>query len=159
MTDTERRIVAAQGYVELKLYAEAREELHALPPDARDRAEVVELQMLCLMGDARWEAALEQARRLCAMEPEEPGGFIHAAYCLHELGRTAEAAEFLTGGPVTLRTKPVFYYNLGCYHARLGNQEEALRLLDRCFEMDGRFRRMASEDPDLNALRAVLDKH
>jgi hypothetical protein len=29
--------------------------------------------------------------RLCELEPEEPGGFIHAAFCLHELGRTNEA--------------------------------------------------------------------
>ncbi len=157
MTDTERKIVAAQGYVELKLYAEAREELSTLPPDAMNRAEVVELRMLCLMGAEDWEGALGQARRLCAMEREEPGGFIHAAYCLHELGRTIEALDLLSNGPPALRTKAVYYYNLGCYHARLGHRDQALSHLEKCFEMDVRFRRMAREDPDLNTLKAVLE--
>lgn len=158
MTEIERKIVAAQGYVELKLYAEAREELNTLPSEALDRTEVVELQMLCLMEGELWEDALEQARRLCVMEPTEPGGFIHAAFCLHELGRTEEAVSQLEEGPAALRTKPVFFYNLGCYHACLGNRDGALRLLDRCFEMDRRFKRMAREDPDLSSLKAALEQ-
>lgn len=160
MTDIERKIVAAQGYVELTLYAEAREELRSLPSEALERAEVVELRLLCLMmGEGSWEEALPLSKRLCEMEPDEPGGFIHAAYCLHELGRTAEAVDLLAKGPPALRTKPVYYYNLGCYQTRLGHHDEALQLLERCFAMDSRFRRMAREDPDLEALRAVLEKH
>tara|TARA_R110002049_G_scaffold170425_1_gene337043 strand:+ start:2081 stop:2563 length:483 start_codon:yes stop_codon:yes gene_type:complete len=160
MTDTERKIVAAQGYVELQLYAEAREELRGLPSEALDRAEVVELRLLCLMmGEGCWAEALPLSKQLCEMEPDEPGGFIHAAYCLHELGRTIEAVEMLAKGPPALRTKPVYYYNLGCYHASLGNHDEALRFLEQSFEMDGRFRRMAREDPDLKSLWAALEKH
>lgn len=156
MTDLERRIIAAQGYVELGLYAEAQGELSLLPPDASVRPDVTELVILCRMGEHHWDQALGLARKLCMDEPTEPGGFIHAAYCLHELGRTEEALDLLTKGPDTLRAKPVYYYNLGCYHARLGHIDEALKLLEQSFEMDGALRSHARKDPDLAELRSAL---
>lgn len=156
MTDLERRILAAQGYVELGLHDAARQELAVLPEEARARVDVVEILLLCLMAERRWEEALAMTAVLREQEPDEPGGFIHAAYCLHELGRTAEAVELLRAGPAALRSKPVYYYNLGCYHARLGDVERALKLLRQSFEMDGSLRSVARKDPDLDQLRSQL---
>lgn len=156
MTDTERRIAAAQGYIVLGLHAEARQEMAALPADARDRADVIELQVLCSMGEADWASALENARRLCALEKDEPGGFIHAAYCLHELGRTDEALATLKSGPPSLRKKAVYFYNLGCYSARLGLKDEALAMLEQAFAKEPGLRKAARKDPDLAALREQL---
>lgn len=157
MTDSERRIIAAQGYVELGLYEEARAELVALPTDMHDRVDVVEITLLCLMGRHQWAEALTLATRLCLDEPAEPGGFIHAAFCLHEMGRTEEAVDMLSRGPVSLRTKPVYYYNMGCYHARLGHFDKAIVYLERAFEMDGDLRQHAKKDKDLDSLRAQLE--
>lgn len=159
MNELERRILAAQGYVELGLHEEAREELSHLPPFASTRVDVIELNVLCYMGDQRWAEALALTQRLCSLEPGEPGGFIHAAYCLHELGRTAEALDLLARGPAALKTKPVYYYNLGCYLACLGEDEKALNLLKQSFEMDGSLRSHARKDPDLDRLRPQLEKH
>ncbi len=157
MTDAERRIVAAQGYVELGLFEEARAELDVLPAELHDRVDVIEISLLCLMGRHLWAQALALATRLCQQEPAEPGGYIHAAFCLHELGNTAEAVDMLSRGPVSLRTKPVYYYNMGCYHARLGHFEKAIVYLERAFEMDGELRLHAKKDPDLDTLRAQLE--
>ncbi|TDU66554.1 hypothetical protein EI77_03649 [Prosthecobacter fusiformis] len=158
MNELERRILAAQGYVELGLHEEAREELARLPAAAAERVDVIELAVLCHMGDQRWAEALVLTQKLCLLEPDEPGGFIHAAYCLHELGHTTEALDLLARGPASLRTKPVYYYNLGCYLACLGQDEKALRLLKQSFEMDGSLRSHARKDPDLNRLRSSLEK-
>lgn len=159
MNELERRILAAQGYVELGLHEEARLELSHLPPFASERVDVIELSVLCHMGDQHWAEALALTQKLCSLEPGEPGGFIHAAYCLHELGRTAEALDLLARGPAALRTKPVYYYNLGCYWACLGEDEKALNLLKQSFEMDGSLRSHARKDPDLDRLRPQLEKH
>lgn len=156
MNETERRILAAQGYVELGLHEEAKEELSHLPALAAERVDVIELTVLCHMGDRRWAEALVLTQKLCVLEPEEPGGFIHAAYCLHELGQTTAALDLLARGPATLRTKPVYYYNLGCYLACLGQDEKALNLLKQSFEMDGSLRSHARKDPDLDRLRPKL---
>lgn len=158
MNEWDRRITAAQGYVELGLHEEARAELSRLPPSLRERADVLEISVLCLMHDHGWAEALVAAQKLCALEPDEPGGYIHTAFCLHELGRTTEALDVLARGPATLRTKPVYYYNLGCYLARLGQEEKALQLLKQSFEMDGDLRRDARHDPDLLSLRQQLEK-
>lgn len=158
MNDTERRILAAQGYVELDLHAEARQELSRLPSAAAGRPDVIELTVLCHMGEQNWPVALALAQRLCTLEPEEPGGFIHSAYCLHELGRTEEALDILSRGPSSLRSKAVYYYNLGCYLACLGQDSQALPLLKQSFEMDGSLRSHARKDRDLDRLRPLLEK-
>jgi tetratricopeptide (TPR) repeat protein len=158
MTELERRILAAQGYVELGLYSEAREELSQLPPESADRTDVIELLVLCFMSEKRWAEGLALTQKLRELEPKEPGGFIHAAYCLHELGQTHEALDLLARGPAVLRTKPVYYYNVGCYLACLGQDEKALQLLEQSFEMDGSLRSHARKDPDLDGLRQKLEK-
>lgn len=158
MTDIERRIIAAQGYVELGLYADAREELSVLPESFSNRTDVLEITVLCLMGEHRWEEALESARRLCTAEPEEPGGFIHAAYCLHEMGRTREAVDVLVLGPASLQAKAVFFYNMGCYRARLGEVDAAVEMLHKAFIKDESLRKAARRDPDLDALRPKLER-
>jgi predicted Zn-dependent protease len=157
MTEVERRIIAAQGYVELGLFEEARREMSPLPEALHDRVDVIEITLLCLMGRHSWTEALALATKLCQQEPAEPGGFIHAAFCLHELGKTAEAVDILSRGPASLRTKPVYYYNMGCYHARLSRFDQSLAYLKRAFEMDGDLRQHAKKDRDLDALRARLE--
>lgn len=157
MNEWDRRITAAQGYVELGLHEEARAELSHLPTSLQGRSDVLEISVLCLMNGHRWAEALATAQKLCALEPDQPGGYIHLAFCLHELGRTEEALDVLSRGPTTLRTKPVYYYNLGCYLARLGQEEQALKLLKQSFEMDGDLRRDARHDPDLLSLRQKLE--
>ncbi|MDI1314474.1 hypothetical protein [Prosthecobacter sp.] len=159
MTEAERRIIAAQGYVELGLFDEARVELSPLPAEMHNRVDVIEITLLCLMSGHRWAEALALALRLCSEEPMEPGGFIHAAFCLHELGRTLEAVDMLSRGPATLRAKPVYYYNMGCYHACLGHVDKSLTYLQRAFEMDGELRQHAKKDRDLDGLRAQLESH
>lgn len=157
MTDNERRIIAAQGYVELGLHEEAFAELNRLPAIMHARCDVMEINVLCHMGERRWSHALEWARALCQLDPEEPGGFIHAAYCLHEMGRTREAVDVLMHGPASLQSKAVFFYNLGCYHARLGEIDAALDMLRKAFLKDGSLRKAAKRDPDLGALRQKLE--
>lgn len=157
MTETERTIAAAQGYVELGLFDEARAEMQRLTAAEMERADVVELSLLCLMGERRWAEALELGRKLCQLEPDEPGGFIHAAYCLHELGRTREALDMLMKGPPALHSKAVYFYNLGCYRARLGEVDAAVRMLQKAFEKDASLRRAAKKDPDLDGVRSALE--
>ncbi len=156
MTELDRKILTAQGYMELGLFEDARAELVGLPKEAWERTDVLETWVLCQMGEQRWEEALEMSRRLCEMQPKEPSGFIHAAFCLHELGRTEEAMVLLQSGPRSLRTKSVYYYNLGCYCAKLGRVDEAKQLLEKSFEIDNGLRRVAKKDPDLAELRSQL---
>lgn len=153
MEPHERSVMAAQGFLELGMFGEVWREIGSLPAEMLGRADVLEVCALTYMGERRWGEALEMARRLREIRPRDPGGFIHEAYCLHELGRTREALDTLLRGPVSLHDKPVYYYNAACYRAQLGETEDALRLLGRAFQMDRELRKTARSDPDLAPLR------
>jgi tetratricopeptide (TPR) repeat protein len=152
----ERIIRAAEGYLELRMFSEVWRELHALPAEHLGSKEVLIIFLHSLMGERRWEDALTVARRLRSERPEEPDGVIHEAYCLHELGNTREALELLLNGPASLRERPVFFYNAGCYHAQLGEVNEAIEMLQKSFAMDESLKKSAKQDSDLAGLKELL---
>lgn len=127
-------------------------ELDRLPITAQLRADVLEMRILALMKASRWRDAIAACEKLCAVEPDSPVGFIHAAFCLHELGRTMEAKEVLLEGPAALIKDPIYHYNLACYECVLGNIDTARAYLDTSVSMDGKLRDFARTDPDLKPL-------
>lgn len=156
MDENDRSILVAQGYLELGMFRAAARELDSLPPERWDHSDALEVRALSLMGEQCWEQALGVAERLREVAPDQPGGFIHAAYCLHEMGCTQDALELLLRGPASLRKKSVFYYNVGCYQARLGQLDAAMETLQKSFEMESALRKSARRDPDLQALKSKL---
>jgi Flp pilus assembly protein TadD len=103
-----------------------------------------------------WARALVVSRKLCRVAPHCCAGYLHAGFCLHELGKTAEAKKLLLQGPAGLRKEPIYYYNMGCYEALLGNMKDAQEHLERSFEMDASFREIAKRDPDLKSVYELL---
>jgi predicted Zn-dependent protease len=152
----ERIIRAAEGYLELRMFSEVWRELHALPAEHLGSKEVLTIFLHSLMGERRWEDALTVARRIRSERPEEPEGVIHEAYCLHELGNTREALDLLLNGPASLRERPVFFYNAGCYYAQLGEANEAIEMLQKSFAMDESLKKSAKQDSDLAGLKELL---
>ncbi len=149
----ERTLLAAQGYSELGMFDDAIAELDSLPEETTQISTVIELRTVILMQAKRWKPALATSRQLCRAEPEKSSGFIHAAFCLHELGRTAEARDVLLAGPDVLHAEPTFHYNLACYECALGHLDLARMHLEKSIELDKKMRDFAKSDPDLAALR------
>jgi tetratricopeptide (TPR) repeat protein len=154
----ERSLLAAQGYIELEMPDEALRELDALSPEDRDREDSLQMRLFVFMRTKRWDEALAVCARLRRLFPECATGYIHGAFCLHEMNRTLEAKQLLLTGPTSLLREPTYHYNLGCYDAVLGNLEEAIRHLEASFEMDKKFREIAKHDPDLKPVQGLLGK-
>ncbi len=148
----ERSLVAAQGYVELEMTDDALAELDTLPAEVQQKQEVLQTRLFVLMRGRRWAGALEVSERLYEIFPDQTTGYIHGAFCLHELDRTREAKELLLRGPASLLREATYYYNMGCYDAVLGNIEDAQHALEISFRMDDKFREIAKLDPDLSAV-------
>jgi predicted Zn-dependent protease len=153
MSESDPIILAAQGYFELEMHKEAIAELDKLPLTEQIRPEVLEMRVLILMKHHHWREALDASEKLCAIAPDAPIGFIHAAFCLHEMGKTQQAKELLLEGPASLATDPTYHYNLACYECALGNIETARAYLAASFSMDKHLREFAQTDPDLQPLR------
>lgn len=148
----ERTLMAAQGYIELEMPVEALHELDSLSEKDQEREEVFQLRLFVLMRGRLWEPALGVCMRLREVHPDCLTGYIHGAFCLHELGRTAEAKALLLTGPPSLSKEATYHYNLGCYDAVLGNRDEAHEHLKTSFAMDKKFREIAKYDPDLKSV-------
>ena len=152
----EWHVQAACGYAELGMSRESLAELDAISARFQNRPEVLQLRLHHLMREKKWSLALRVSRKLCRFAPDAGAGFLHAGFCLHQLGKTAEAKKLLTTGPVALLKEPIYYYNMGCYEALLGNVRNAHENLQISFKMDSSFRDLAKRDPDLKALHAVI---
>jgi predicted Zn-dependent protease len=148
-----RTLLSAQGYSELSMFDEALQELGTLPSDAQQDPLVIEMRLTVLMQAKRWKAALATGKELTRIAPDKTMGYIHSAFCLHELGKTEEARQILLNGPALLHDEPVFHYNLACYECMLGNLDCARSHLERSVQLDKKFRDYAKSDPDLQALR------
>lgn len=153
---TDKTLLAAQGYFELGMMDEALEELDTLPASLQEGTAVLQMRLFIHMRAKRWQQALDISRTFCRVQPEETLGFIHAAFCLHELRRTVEAKEFLLAGPAALLNEATYHYNLGCYDAALGNIEEAQAHLRKAFQLDDKFRVYARTDPDLKPVWGLI---
>ena len=149
-------LLAAQGYLELEMYDDALEELALARKEPANQLEATLLTLEIQMRRKAWPEALENARLLCTLDPHEPQFTIHHAYVLRELNRVEEAMKVLLAGPESLNELGTFHYNLGCYHALLGNRIDALDFLDMGFELDPSLREFAETDPDLESIRDEL---
>jgi len=154
--DYDWRLRAAAGYAELGMDRESMAELNAIEKPAQERPEVLQLRLHHLMRRKRWSSALRVSRKLCRVAPHCTAGFLHAGFCLHELGKTLQAKKLLLKGPVTLLREPIYYYNMGCYDALLGNPKSAKIHLLTSFQMDPSFRAIAKKDPDLESVKGLI---
>ena len=94
----QRLFVAAQGYSELGLPELALAELDLLPDEVRQSPVGVESRLSVMMQAKRWKTALGLGRELCQIAPDKTAGYIHAAFCLHELGQSRAALDLLASG-------------------------------------------------------------
>ena len=152
----EWQLQAACGYAELGMTRESLAELDAIDKRYQTRPEVLQLRLHHLMKKKKWALALRVSQKLCRVAPDAGAGFLHAGFCLHQLGKTAEAKQLLITGPVALLKEPIYYYNMGCYDALLGNVRDAQIHLQTSFQMDASFREIAKRDPDLKSVQALI---
>lgn len=146
------QFVAASGYFELGMWADAWKCIDEMSDDERMHPRTLRLKAQLHIAAEAFSEGLAVCRQLCDVAPDDPAGYIHGAYCLHEIGETEEARELLLNGPETLREEPIFFYNLGCYEARLGETDSACAWLLRSFQMNSALRQHARRDPDLEEI-------
>ncbi len=137
------------GYLELGMAGEALSELNAMTSVKKKTERHSELLLATQMMLKDWSNATFTAERLCNMNEKECGYFIHAAFCLHEIGDTEGAMNRLLSGPRGLLKEPLYHYNLACYYAMLGQVIPAESALVKAFELDSKLRKVAEKDDDL----------
>jgi tetratricopeptide (TPR) repeat protein len=144
------------GYLELKMYLDANDELENLPAKVKVHPAILHARLELLVEMERWEDGTALGKSLCGLWPDEHEFWFKTAYCLHELKRTAEARETLLAAPSPIRNTALYCYNLACYEAQLGNLGNAKLLLRQSFDTEPAYRDGALDDPDLEPLWSSL---
>ena len=143
---------AARGYLMLKMPKDALTELQHLPVAERESLDSLDLYLAAQMMDEDWNTAADTGLRLCKSKPRKGHYFLHAAFCLHEIGDTNQAKQTLLSGPKELLDAPLFHYNMACYLAALENFQQAQHYLAKAIQLDASLRETASTDPDLKCI-------
>ena len=152
----EWQLQAACGYAELGMTRESLAELDAISARFQNRPEVLQLRLHHLMRKKQWTLALRVSQKLCRVAPMRGPGFFMPGFACISSAKRRRPKHLLITGPVALLKEPIYYYNMGCYEALLGNVHDAQANLQISFKMDSSFRDLAKKDPDLKALHAVI---
>jgi tetratricopeptide (TPR) repeat protein len=149
----QRYLDAAEGWLGLGDYLAANEELEQITPQLRAHPFVLEVRYKIYAKAKKWDGAVEIARTLSEMLPNNSWGYIHFAYALHALKRTKEAYEVL----ILVKDKfsnSTMLYNLACYSCKLNQLKESMSWLEKAIDLAGKrdIRLMALDDPDLEPL-------
>ena len=145
---------AAQGWLELGNCLEARQELENIGSPMRRHPGVLNVQWEIYAVERNWEPALSVAANLIELNPEDPLGWVHRSYALHELKRTQEARDNLSRVVDKFPSSATIRYNLACYECQLGNLAQAKLWLELALRMGNRnhMKLAALEDLDLKPL-------
>ena len=147
-------VQAAEGWLGLGNWQEANAELEQLAPQLLVHPHILKVRWGIYAAAKKWEAALFIAAALVKMDPDDPIGWIHQSYCLHELGLTADAHRHLMDVVDKFPTNATIRYDLACYECRLSRFRQAKQWLEKAFEIgDTRKIKLAAlNDPGLEPL-------
>lgn len=144
---------AAIGWLELGNWREANEELEKITPALRAHPNVLEARYEIYAAAKRWEECLDIAEAIVKLVPRKSFGWIRRSFALHELKRTQDAFEKLSPVAERFSKEWVIPYNLACYCAQLGRQDEAREWFKKAMAIEeDEVRRVGIDDPDLQPL-------
>lgn len=147
-------LLAASGWVDLGNIAEAESELEKIDSSLQSHPEILNVRWSILAAAGKWAEAIDLGRTIRDLTPDEPLGWIHLAYGLHELRRTEEAFETLHPVVERFPNCETIPYNLACYCAQLGRLDDARKWLRKAMKLgnSAKIKSMAAQDLDLKPL-------
>jgi tetratricopeptide (TPR) repeat protein len=153
-----RQLLAAEGYSDLGMFAEAEEEICRIDARAYALPQTLFLQLRIYAGLRNWKTMQELAQKMALREPDNPHWTICWAYAVRRAQSIHAARKILLGALEAHPEEPSFHYNLSCYESRLRHFKQAQRHLARAIQLDSRFRLIAGDDKDLEPLWAELER-
>lgn len=133
---------------------EARRELRQVQPENRRHPDVLKVRWRIYAAAHKWRACLSVAQFLVLEEPDNPFGWVHRSFALHETRRTREAFEWLLPAVQMFKQDFIIPYNLACYACQLGDLSETWVWYRRAYDLADAdmVQAMALEDKDLQAI-------
>lgn len=151
--EDQRRLAAAEGYVELGLAQEATAELAQISAGKRSLPVVLSVRLDIYLLTRRWVRAAGLAKRFAKeIEPENARGWISWAYAARRAEGVQAAQAILLAAKPLHRREATIHFNLACYAAQLGDLAGARSHLGRAIALNEKMRELARFEPDLQPI-------
>ena len=156
MSDIQRHLRAAIGFIELGMLEDAVSELESLPPEDRDRSSVLALRVEIYRTAKKWSLMEVVARELWKRHPDEPDYWTNLAWAVRRSDSVVAARDILLEAIERFPGDAMVHFNLGCYSCQLGDIEQAKTRVGKAIELDAKFKLLALDDADLKPLWKVI---
>ncbi|PAW83091.1 MAG: hypothetical protein B9S33_14245 [Pedosphaera sp. Tous-C6FEB] len=151
---------AAEGWLELRLPAEAANELAQISTPHQEHPVVLDAHWQLHAACGEWGLAHQFGERLIAAAPQAVSGWIHRAYAARRMegGGLPSAWDALLPAADRFPDESLIPYNLACYACQLGQLPLARQWLQRALTIATRLNhrttllQMAAQDTDLAPL-------
>ena len=154
LSELERLLQPAIGYLQLGMVEEANEEIETLPPETKNEKIVLELQVNIYGGTSSWQRMREVAGFLVHEWPDDSQHWISLAFATRRCRSITEAELILLKAAKLHPKESMIHFNLACYAAQAGELTAARERLAHAEMLDPAARMMALKDPDLEPLWA-----
>ena len=148
----QRRLRAAQGFLELGLPLDANAELEEIDVEVRHLPEVLAVRLDVYRVLGRWEHMQAVAKRLSIHDPDEPRWILSAADATRHVESVEAAMVILCNAADRQPSVAMFHYKLACLVAGKGDMSAAKLHIGRAFELNKELRLQALDDEDLRAM-------
>ena len=152
---TLKHLEYATGYLELKMYDEAVQEVDAALRLAPNSPEALALNSAVLWQANRLQEAEPFIAQLAELHPREAGIWINLAYIRRRTQSLDAAVETLQHAFAANPRDALAHFNMACYRAVQNRPAEALALLRDAVQLDPKLKRLARAEPDLTRLREL----
>lgn len=152
ITDIQRPLGAADGYLFLGMPLEAAEELDTIPSAHQHDSAVLRARIRVLLHMKNWADGHALSEFGTELYPEENEFTVQCAFALHQMNKGGEAVRVLLNAPEWIRRTGILHYNLACYEAQLGDLRTARQCIRAAIEINASFKKNARQDPDLQRL-------
>ena len=145
---------AAHDFLKIGNPSGAQQAIDQIGPEDLEHPDILEIRWELAAQAQQWDLALQLAKTLCQLAPENEFAWLWQACSLHELGRDQEAYDTLVAASERFPKSPAIAYNLACCACRLGRPADAWPWLTKAIGNGGRaeVKLMALSDPDLAPL-------
>ena len=147
---------AAEGWLGLGNWREARAELNLISPELRGHPDVLVVARELYFQAQKWDSAAEVAAMVARLRSDEVDSWITWAYATRRMdgGGLTAAKQILVEARERFQNSAIVAYNLACYECQLGQPAAARQWLKTAFRIGNlkQIRGMALADRDLEPL-------
>jgi Flp pilus assembly protein TadD len=101
----------------------------------------------------RYHDAIPPLRESAEQDPEDSHALLALGWCYKRIGRLNLAIQALQEALAVDENQAIAHYNLACYWSLAGNAEIALDHLATAFQIDPKYRDLAADENDFDAIR------